>query len=179
MCWRSALYSTRLFVFLQLPVQISSYMRKLTIGLVVLCSLLVLMTIMTWRRVYLVSPSGDKTITFFQPFSIPFSTNYFYIIPGQYDGILAPDSGYVIVEPKGECVFHINWDSEEYRRIKMHLTSNLIADKLDTTKALYARTYNGYLDKYETYYYPKYCSYTFGEILDKKYQHKEAYPAPK
>jgi hypothetical protein len=134
---------------------------------------------MTWRKVYLVSPSGDKTITFFQPFSVPFSTNNFYIIPGQYDGISAPDSGYVLVEPKGDCIFHINWDSEEYGRIKMHLTANLIADKLDTTKIFYAKRYNGYLDKYETYYYPKYCSYTFREILDEKYQYKEAYPAPK
>jgi hypothetical protein len=129
--------------------------------------------------VYLVNPSGDKTITFFQPLSIPFSTNHFYIIPGRYDGILAPDSGYVLLEPKGECMFHINWESEDYKRIKMHLTSNLIADKLDTTKILYAKTYDGYLDKNETYYYPKYCSYTFEEILDKKYQNKDAYPALK
>ena len=137
------------------------------------------MTIMTWRRVSLVSPSGDKTITFFQPLTIPFTKNYYYVIPGQYNGISAPDSGYVLLEPKGECIFHINWESEEHKRIKIHLTSNLIANKLDTTKILYAKTPSGYLDRYETYYYPKYCSYTFEDILDEKYQSKEAYPTLK
>ena len=125
--------------------------------LVVAGTVFVLLTALTWRRVCVVSPSEKKTVTFFRPFSLSVTANHWYLIPGRYGGVLAPDTGFVLVEPKGECMFFINWESERSGRIKMHLTSTLLTDKLDTTQALYATKYDGYLDRYEMYHYPKHC----------------------
>jgi hypothetical protein len=136
----------------------------------VTAAVLVLLTLLTWRRVYVVSPSGRQTITFFQPCTLPFSGNYYYLLPYRYNGLTAPDAGYVLVEPHGECTFHVNWDSEEGHRLKLHLTGRVLANTLDPARAVYAATPNGYLDRDETYFYPKYGSYMFEHILDKKYE---------
>lgn len=149
-------------------------MSKLISFLGVASAVLVLLTLLTWRRVYVVSPSGRQTITFFQPCSLPFSGNYYYLIPHRYKGLTAPDTGYVLVEPRSEGMFHVNWDSEERHRIKMHLTGRVLANKLDTARAVYAASYDGYLDRDETYFYPKYGSYTFEHILDQKHERPEA-----
>ena len=120
--------------------------------------------------VYICSPGKEgKTLTVFYPKWFP-SNKEMFIIPGRYAGTDLPATNYVKTYPHMEASININWQPSDGRLLKFQypLDGMIYEDHLDTT--LYSMYKNGeknpgYMDKGDSFYFPKYGSFSYSQWM--------------
>lgn len=116
------------------------------------------------RKKIIYSPLEDgRCITVLQSFPRRFGGKFF-VIPGDYGSFIPPKNNYVSIQPQYEQVLYINWHPNDgfVLKIGLPLCEQQFSNKLDTSKYLLAilcGANEDYLDKGESYYYPKYKGY--------------------
>lgn len=139
--------------------------KKSIKGRIFLIAVLIILFLITRpRKKIIYSPLEDgRSITVLQSFPRRFGGKFF-VIPGNYRSFFPPKSNYVSIQPQHEQVLYINWHPNDGFTLKigLPLCGQQFSNKLDTSKYLLTvlcGTNEGYLDKGESYYYPKYKGY--------------------
>ena len=120
--------------------------------------------------VYLCSSGGEgRTLTVFYPKWFP-RNKEMYIIPGRYAGTVIPTTNYVKTYPHPEGGININWQPGDGRILKFEypLIGVKYEDHLDTSlyKMYEAGAHDpGYIDKGDSFYVPKYGSYSYAQWM--------------
>lgn len=117
------------------------------------------------KRRFLQSPTGNgKCITIYHPVG-SFLNNRIYVIPKKYKGIFKPINNYVIIQPAYDQVLNVNWEPNDgyVIKIELPLCNQPFINTFDSSKYKIFRgcgPSSSYIDKEDTFYFPKYSSYT-------------------
>lgn len=112
------------------------------------------------------SPLKDgKCITILDAFPGGWFGGSVFVIPGKYNGLFPPKNNFLSLHPESEQILSVNWNPNDRYALKICLPvcDQEYDNKLDTTRYMLAVrckvNVDGYIDKGEQHYYPKYKSY--------------------